>query len=96
MSHEIGVSDVTRRLVDFADALKWYDVDRYDIVAMKTLLLLSPGSLITVVLSLCTGCECQIAGISSLTSHWMAFLVDINVPFSALTFLLMTGVASSL
>jgi len=52
MSHEIGVSDVTRRLVDFADALKWYDVDRYDIVAMKTLLLLSPGSMITVVLSL--------------------------------------------
>jgi len=46
MALEIGIADVTQRLVDFADTLKWYDVDVYDIVAMKTLLLLSPGSLI--------------------------------------------------
>ena len=46
MSRDIGVSNVTRRLVDFANTLKCYDVDVYDIVAMKTLLLLSPGSLI--------------------------------------------------
>ena len=44
MSRDIGVEDVTRRLVDFADTLKSYNVDIYDIVAMKTLLLLSPGS----------------------------------------------------
>lgn len=44
MSRDIGVEDITRRLVDFADTLKSYDVDVYDIVAMKTLLLLSPGS----------------------------------------------------
>jgi len=44
MSRHMGVDDVTRRLVDFADTLKSYDVDIYDIVAMKTLLLLSPGS----------------------------------------------------
>ena len=44
MSRDMGVDDVTRRLVDFADTLRSYDVDIYDIVAMKTLLLLSPGS----------------------------------------------------
>lgn len=43
VSHDISFSDVTRRLVDFADTLKLYEVDVYDIVAMKTLLLLSPG-----------------------------------------------------
>ena len=43
LSRDIGVEDVTRRLVDFADSLKSYDVDVYDIVALKTLLLLSPG-----------------------------------------------------
>jgi len=43
MAREIGIGDVTQRLVDFADTLKWYDIDVYDIVAMKTLLLLSPG-----------------------------------------------------
>jgi len=46
MSRDIGVEDVTRRLADFADTLKSYDVDVFDIVAMKTLLLLSPGSII--------------------------------------------------
>jgi len=44
VSRDIGVSGVTQRLVDFADSLRTYDVDIYDIVAMKTLLLLSPGS----------------------------------------------------
>ena len=53
MARDMGVDDVTRRLVDFADTLKSYDVDIYDIVAMKTLLLLSPGSL------LCSGAASQ-------------------------------------
>jgi len=53
-SQEIGVGDVTRRLVDFADTLKSYDVDVYDIIAMKTLLLLSPGSLICCVFRVLT------------------------------------------
>ena len=48
MARDMGVDDVTRRLVDFADTLKSYDVDIYDIVAMKTLLLLSPGSVMFV------------------------------------------------
>ena len=46
VARDIGVSDVTRRLVDFADTLRSYEVDVYDIVAMKTLLLLSPGAFI--------------------------------------------------
>jgi len=45
LSRDVGVSEVTRRLVDFADTLRSYDVDVYDIVALKTLLLLSPGRL---------------------------------------------------
>ena len=45
LSRDIGIEEVTRRLVDFTDTLRSYDVDVYDIVALKTLLLLSPGSI---------------------------------------------------
>jgi len=46
LAHVCGVEDVMKRLVDFSDALRSYDVGVYDIVAMKTLLLLSPGSVL--------------------------------------------------
>jgi hypothetical protein len=43
LASEIGLEDVVRRLVDFTESLRMYEVDVYDLVALKTLLLLSPG-----------------------------------------------------
>jgi hypothetical protein len=43
LASEIGLEDVVRRLVDFTESLRIYEVDVYDMVALKTLLLLSPG-----------------------------------------------------
>jgi nuclear receptor subfamily 5 group A protein 3 len=42
MAVEMGIDEVTRRLTDFTETLRVYEVDVYDLVAMKTLLLLSP------------------------------------------------------
>jgi len=43
LAADIGLEDVVSRLVHFTDSLRLYEVDIYDLVALKTLLLLSPG-----------------------------------------------------
>ena len=39
----VGFEEVTQRLIDFADLLKRLEVDTYEFVALKVLILMSPG-----------------------------------------------------
>ena len=39
----VGLEEVTQRLIDFAELLKRLEVDTYEFVAIKVLILMSPG-----------------------------------------------------
>ncbi len=43
LGQAIGFSEVTQRLIDFADLLKRLEVDTYEFVALKVLILMTPG-----------------------------------------------------
>lgn len=42
----VGFEEVTQRLIDFADLLKRLEVDTYEFVAVKVLILMCPGNVV--------------------------------------------------
>jgi len=45
MARDMGIEQVVERLVEFTETMRSLRVDVYDIAALKTLLLMSPGML---------------------------------------------------